>query len=84
MYLEGFVAAYIFIQGVKPSFHFIYVVKKSVNICGITVDDPTNFSCYFKASNADDEEIFLDGDEEITMNDLEDIENAMLGSIFVV
>ena len=57
-------------------------MKKSFDICDITVDDPTNLSCYLKASSAD-EEIFLGGEEEILVSDVEDIEDAMLDNIFV-
>ena len=74
---------YCFIQGNKPSQHFTYVVKKSFKICSITMDGPTNLSCYLKASNADDEEIFLCGEEEILMNDIEEMDDVMLDNILV-
>ena len=71
----------LFIQGVKPSQHFTYVSKKSFYICGITVDDRRNLFCYLKASNADNKEIFLYGEEEILVNDVEDMDDAMLDNI---
>ena len=40
------------------------------------MDDPTNLSCYLKASNAEDEELFLYGEEEILMNEVENIDDA--------
>ena len=58
-------------------------MKKSFDICDITVDDPTKVSCYLKASNANNQEIFPSGEEEILMNDAE-VENAMLDNILVV
>ena len=57
-------------------------MKKSFNIYDITVDDPTNLSCYLKASNADDEEVCLYGGEEIPVNEVENIGDAMLDNIF--
>ena len=53
-------------------------MKKTFDICGLTVDDPTNLSCYLKASNVDDEEICLYREEEILMNDVEDVDDAIL------
>ena len=51
-------------------------MKKSFNIFGITVDDPINLSCYLKASNAEDEELLLYGEEEILVNEVENIDDA--------
>ena len=58
-------------------------MKKLFDACGITVDDPTNLPWYLKASNTDEEEIFLGREEEILMNDVEDINKVMLDNIFV-
>ena len=58
-------------------------MKKSLDACGITVDDPRNLACYLKASNADEEEIVLGGEEEILVNDVEDMYDAMFGNNFV-
>ena len=39
------------------------------------MDDLINLSCYLKASNADDEEIFLDGEKEMLVNYVEDMDD---------
>ena len=54
-------------------------MKNSFNACGIT-----NLSCCFKASNADDKLICLDGEEEILVNDVEDMDDVMLNNILLV
>ena len=58
-------------------------MKKSLDVYGITVDDPRNLACYLKASNADVEEIVLGGEEEILVNAVEDMDDAMFGNNFV-
>ena len=60
-------------------------MEKSFAVCGITVGGPTNLSCYLRARNAVDEEIFLVGEEEILVNGVEEMDDAMilLDNIFV-
>ena len=70
-----------FIQDVKPSYHFTYVVQNSSDICGITVRDPTNLSCYLKLAMQMTKK--HSWTEEILVNDVEDMNDAMLDNIFV-